>query len=173
MLSKKLFNKPFIAIGILFAYIFIHQLYTKGYFSKRAQLLKATSCVALNVKLTRNLPKGWLSKCDNNNLTVSAKSKLFNQNLKDPKKYKEFVFGELANNLVLVARQSPSDNLERTFLIKFVLDAPQGVISAITEGKDLVKLQTLTDKDLILKHFERTIQVIEKKAEKESEQKTK
>src|SRR6056300_524476 len=131
MLSKKLFNKPLIAIGLLFAYIFIHQLYTRGYFSKRAELLKATSCVALNVKLARNLPKGWLSKCDNNNLTVSAQSKLFNGKLKDPKKYNEFIYGELANNLILVARQSPGDNLERTFLIKFILEAPKGVISAI------------------------------------------
>ena len=170
MISKKLLNKPLLIVGILFAYIFIYQLYEKGYFSKRAELLKATSCTALNIKLSRNIPKDWSSGCDSNNLTVMAKSKLFTKKLKEPASYQKFIYGELANNLMVVAQNSPGDNLERTFLIKLVLDAPQGPVSAITEGKDLVKLQTLTDKELILAHIKRTVQVIEKN---KSEEKTK
>lgn len=167
MISKKLFEKPLIAIGLLMAFILAHQLYKKGYFSKRSQLLKATSCYALNIKLERRIPKDWVTLCENNNLTISTKSKLFKQKLADPAKVNAFVYGELANKLMFVAKNSPGDNLERTFLIKLILETPDKVISAITEGKHLVKLQTLTDKGIIANHLKSTVQIVEKISEKE------
>ena len=67
----------------------------------------------------------------------------------------------MANDLISIAKISPGDNLERTDIVRLKMIHPELVINAITEGKYIVKLKTLTDKRLIAEHLKVTVQVQE------------
>ena len=162
MIAKNIMKKPILVIGILMMFIFLSNLYNKGYFSKRAELLKATSCRAVVVKLERRVPMTWEILCHNNNLTVKIPYSLSkNKTLKNPAMKSALLYRELANNLKLIALHSPDDNLERTFLIRVVLKSEDLVINSITEGKHLVRLRTLKTPEMIGEHLKRTVKVKE------------
>ena len=163
---KSLMKNPVLAIGMLFTIIFLFQVGEKyNWWPSRRQKLMPSSCKAVRVKLDRRIPANWRSFCegkDFNSLAVEIKYPTEKgQEVKDDKDLKKLVYRELANNLILIAKNSPSDNLERTQMVRVRFFHPQMQVDALTEGKYLVKLQTLTNKQLIAQHLKVTVQVKE------------
>ena len=162
MLSKVLKGNPILMVGILFMTIFLFQLADKGIFKARRDRLLPTSCRAALVKLNRRIPEHWKTLCEGNNMAVIIPMSLGKmKDVKDLKLVKAAMYRELANDLVVVAKNSPSDNLERVDIVRLKLSSPRLVISAVTEGKFIVKLATITNKRLLGQHLERTVQVKE------------
>ena len=71
------------------------------------------------------------------------------------------IYRELANSLVAVAKNSPSDNLESVDIVNLIIDHPSLMVSAITEGQYVVKLATMNDPGLISQHLKVSVQVKE------------
>jgi len=134
-----------------------------------------SSCKAVLVKLSRRIPANWSAHCEGttyNNLAIDINypvEKISDNATKaevksnDPKAIRTLLYREMANDLISVAKISPEDNLERTDIIRVKMIHPKLIINAITEGKYLVKLRTLTDKKLIAEHLKVTVQVQEVK----------
>jgi hypothetical protein len=165
---KSLMKNPVLAIGILFMIIFLFQAGEKyNWWPSRREKLMPSSCKAVRVKLDRRIPANWSSACegkDFNNLAVTIKyAQEKDKEIKDPKSLGQLVYRELANDLILIAKNSPADNLERTNIVRVRFIHPQKQVDAITEGKYLVKLKTLSDKKLIAEHLKVTVQVRESK----------
>lgn len=124
-----------------------------------------SSCKAVRVKLDRRIPANWSTECegkDFNSLAVTIKyAQEKNKKVGDTQKLGQIVYRELANNLIQIAKNSPADNLERTNIVRVRFIHPQKQVDAITEGKYLVKLQTMTEKRLIAEHLKVTVQVKE------------
>ncbi len=153
----RILGKPVLAIGILFMAIFLMQLESNSFLFSRKSKLKASSCRALLVKLDRLKPEGWKTSCNENNLELEIVSKL---DLKGAPR--EELYRELANHLSFIANASPSDNLERTFLVSIRLNHPRLSLSALTEGKDLVMLAKLNHPEAIAHHLRATVQTSER-----------
>lgn len=124
-----------------------------------------SSCKAVRVKLDRRIPANWSSFCegkDFNNLAVHINYPAPKNDLDAGKDdIRKLVYRELANDLILIAKNSPSDNLERTNIVRVRFIHPKIQVDAVTEGKYIVKLQTLTNKELIAQHLKVTVQVKE------------
>ena len=131
-----------------------------------------SSCRAVTVKLDRRIPSSWKTECegrDFNNLFVSMNIDELppKDSTKDKSKsekerlLKVLLYKTLANNMILTAKNSPADNLERTGMVRFKLNHPKLKINALTEGRFLVKLQTLSSPQLIAEHLKVTVQVKE------------
>ena len=161
MINRWAMKKPVLMIGILFMAIFLMDLDRRGLLSKRKELLKATSCRAVLVKLDRRIPKTWKTKCQDNNMEVDIPLSLPEK--VPPDKVKSFYYRELANYLVSIAIHSPSDNLEKTELIHVKVESDGLIIHAYTKGGDLVKLATMANTQFISKHLQRTVKIVEKK----------
>ncbi len=165
---KSLMKNPILAIGILFAIIFLFQAGERyNWWPSRRQKLMPSSCKAVLVKLERRIPANWKALCEGstyNNLAVIINFPV-PKDAKEPneKELNQLIYRELANNMISVAKNSPSDNLERTDIVRIRFNHPQKSVNAITEGRFLVKLQTMTDKNLIAQHFQTTVQVQEVK----------
>ena len=158
MLPKILMKNPLIMIGILTSIIFLYQLRDKGYF-QRTKLIP-TSCRAVLVKLNRRIPSSWTTSCEGNNLAVEIPFDI-QKELKDKSKLRVLAYRELANYLVQIAKNSPSDNLERTDIVRVKLYSPKLSIDAVTEGKYIVKLSTIKNLKFIKEHLKNTVQVKE------------
>jgi len=145
--------------------IFLFQLNQKGYFGERREKLMATSCRASLVKLDRRIPSSWATKCEGNNMAVEIPltfeiDKKLSKKEADLK-LRAFMYRELANNLVVVAKNSPSDNLERTDFVRLRMTHKKLEINALTEGRYLVKLATIKNKRLLGEHLKTTVNVKE------------
>ncbi len=161
MWAKTLLKNPIFMIGILLSIIFLYQAKQKGYLGTRTKLIP-TSCKAVLVKLDRRIPANWQTKCEGNNLAVFIKY-VGNFPLgSSPQVIKKVLYRELANNLKLIAINSPSDNLERTDWVRIHFMEDTMDINAIVEGHHLVKLQTMTSPKLIAEHLKVTVKVQEK-----------
>ncbi|MCR9204440.1 MAG: hypothetical protein NXH75_07685 [Halobacteriovoraceae bacterium] len=163
---KSLIKNPMFAIGLLFTIIFLFQVGEKySWWPSRRQKLMPSSCKAVRVKLDRRIPANWSSACegkDFNSLAVEINyPEDKGKDVKDEKKLRKLIYRELANNLIQIAKNSPADNLERTQMVRVRFRHPQIQVDALTEGKYLVKLQTLTNKQLIAQHLKVTVQVKE------------
>lgn len=175
---KSLMKNPMLVVGVLMMLIFVFQAGKKfNWWELRRQKLMPSSCKAVLVKLSRRIPENWSAHCEGktyNNLAIdinypvekisdpSTKAKV-EEKSKDQKAIRALLYREMANDLIAVAKNSPEDNLERTDIIRIKMIHPKLIINAITEGKYLVKLQTLTDKKLIAEHLKVTVQVQEVK----------
>ena len=138
--------------------IFVMDIARKGaFFQSRSEKLNPTSCRAVLVKLDRRIPANWSSNCKGNNLHININSPID----KDTKNLRAALYRELANNFISIAKNSPSDNLERTDFVSIKLNHRKLTIDALTEGKYLIKLATMTDPKLIAQHFKVTINVKE------------
>ena len=159
-----LIKKPFLAMGILMLAIFFFQLKDKGWLSSmRKARLTPSSCRALLVKLNRRIPKNWSTGCEGklwNNLAISIT--LTPLKIEGEKELRAYLYREMANNLIHIARHSPSDNLERTHLIRLQMIHPQREINALSEGHLVAQLATLKDKELIAQHLRSSVQVQER-----------
>ena len=162
MISKTLFKNPMLIIGILMMFIFLYNLNKKnGIFSKRNNLLKAHSCTALLVKLEKRIAANWTAGCEGNSLAVTVDYELDEKKIAAKTNIKEILYRELANYLIIVAKNSPSDNLERTDYVRIRLKHKAYTINALTPGKHLVKFQTLTSPKMIAEHMKTTVSVQE------------
>ncbi len=125
----------------------------------------ATSCRAALVKLNRRIPSSWATRCEGNNMAVEIPL-TFKPDKKLSKKeadlrLRTFMYREMANDLVVVAKNSPSDNLERTDFIRLKMVHKKIEINALTEGRYLVKLATIKNKRLLAEHLKTTVNVKE------------
>jgi hypothetical protein len=161
MFLSQIIKKPLLPIGILITYLLIHNLEERGIInlSKRKEILKATSCRAVLIKLDRRIPKSWKTNCHENNLTISIDKTL--KKIKNKKSIKQYLYRELANDIIFTAKHSPNDNLERVLSVRFILNSKIMDINAITFGEDISKFYTLKNKRLILKHLKNTVHVKE------------
>ncbi|MDC1175650.1 hypothetical protein OAT67_09640 [Bacteriovoracaceae bacterium] len=164
MALKTLIKNPILGVGILLMAIFLMGLYKDGKIFKRENLIP-TSCKATIVKLERRIPANWSTGCEGNNLWVHVQYVSAENSAKkvDSKNLKKLLYREIANYLILIAKNSPSDNLERTEYVRLRLIHPELTINALTQGKFLVKLATLKDQKLISEHLKVTVQVQETK----------
>jgi hypothetical protein len=162
MIAKSLLKNPVLMIGILMMFIFLYNLNEKhGFIGRRSELLKARSCTALLVKLKRRVAANWTVGCEKNSLAITVDYKFDEKSLAKNSSMKQVLYREVANNLVHVAKNSPSDNLERTDYIRVRLKHSSMIINALTTGKHLVKFQTLTSPRMIAEHLKTTVNVQE------------
>jgi hypothetical protein len=161
MIWKSLMKNPILAIGILLFSIFMMNLARqKNFWNSRVEGLRPTSCRAVLVKLDRRIPANWNTKCEGNNLAVliSVQDK---EDWPYGKELQKFLYRTLANHMVHIARNSPTDNLERTDIIRIRLVHENLSINAVTEGKFIVKLATLKGSGFIAQHLKATVQIKE------------
>ncbi len=160
MTAKFMMKNPVLIIGILLMVIFLSTSGRK--LLSRKEALNPTSCKAVLVKLNRRIPKNWSTKCKGNNLTVIVKYKDLDKKVEaDKQKLRKLLYRELANFLTHIAKNSPSDNLELTDIVRLKLDQKNLVINAVTEGKFIVKLSTLSETKNIKEHLRKTVKVQE------------
>ena len=143
--------------------IFLFQLRDKGYFSARRNRLMPTSCRAVIVKLDKRIPSNWSSSCEGNNLAVSINYLMDKSKVVEKKQIRAILYRELANDLILISKNSPIDSLERTDIVSVKIKHNDFYINAITEGKFLIKLATISSIELIKEHIHATVQVKESK----------
>jgi len=154
-------KNPVLMVGVLFMAIFLMNLGRTGKFFDRSEKLKATSCRAVLVKLDRRIPANWKTQCLDNNLTITINDDDKFKNIKQPEMMAAAHFRELANHLSYIAKNSPEDNLERVGLIIVKYITKQKIISALTEGRFLARLNTLQDIKLIADHLKATVKIKE------------
>ena len=163
MILKTIMKNPVLVIGILFMAIFLMEANRRGYLGKREKLVPS-SCSAVRRKLDKHVPANWKSDCigtDFNHLKVEVDYVLEEKTPIKDEQLKPILYREVANYLIYIAKNSPDDNLERTRQVQLLLNHKRLSINALTEGKFVVKLATLTDKALIAQHFKTTVQVQE------------
>lgn len=163
MASKLLTKYPILMVGILLMALFLFQLRDKGLLESRRESMTASSCRAVGVMLNKRIPSNWSSTCKGNNLAISINFAIDDKSYKDVENLKAIMYRDLANNLILIAKNSPSDSLERTDIVSVKMNHSKFEINAITEGKFLIKLSTIKSKELIKEHLKATVQVKESK----------
>ncbi len=117
-----------------------------------------TSCRAVFSTLEKKIPGSWKIECTDNNLAI-----VMTKDIKDiPKKLLlPTLYRELANDLVYISKNSPSENLERTNTVRIKMLHPNMEINAVTLGKDLAKLKNLNHGPFIAEHLKSTVHVKE------------
>ncbi len=163
MASKLLTKYPILAVGILLMTLFLFQLRDKGIFQSRRESMTASSCKAVGVMLNKRIPSNWDSTCEGNNLAISINFAIEEKNFKDVENLRAIMYRDLANDLILIAKNSPSDSLERTDIVRVRMNHSKLEINAVTEGRFIVKLSTIKSAELIKEHLKATVQVKELK----------
>ena len=107
--------------------------------------------------LDRRIPSNWATKCDNNNLSIAITP----TKKVEAKNLKAYLYRELANSMIYIAKNSPVDGLERVLIVSIEMHSKELQINAITEGKDIVKFSTIRDRNLVLDHMRSTVNVKE------------
>jgi len=148
-------------IGVLFFIIFLMNTDVKNIIYSRTNKLKATSCQSVMVMLEKRLLAGQSAKCNNNNLEVEVKAPFLAAKYKDQNRFRGDMYREVANNLMFVSKNSPSDGLSRVDIVTMKVIADKMTISAVTEGKFIVELATLKSKDGMAEHLKATVKVKE------------
>ena len=139
MVSKSLLKNPVLIIGILMMSIFLMQLYRQdklGTSDKR----KATSCLALKIRLDKRVPGHWELKCDGNNLLVWVKTNFQFPSETSQRQIDAAFYKEIANVYSTVAKKSIGENLEKTDSVSVRMTDPRKTIGAWSEGRMVVKL---------------------------------
>ena len=160
MALKSLMKNPILMIGILLMSIFLMNTFMDNGLWNRDRL-NPTSCRAVLVKLDRRIPGNWKTECDKNNLNLSIHHTVTEKEFKDMKSVRMIVYRELANSFVHLAKNSPSDNLERVDWVSIRYAHPKLEVGALTEGKFAVKFATIKNTELMKKHLQATVQVKE------------
>ncbi len=163
MASKLLTKYPILMVGLLLMALFLFQLRDKGLLESRRESMTASSCRAVRVMLNKRIPSNWNSTCEGNNLAVSINFAIDEKSYKDLGNLRAIMYRGLANNLILISKNSPSDSLERTDIVRVRMNHSELEINAVTEGRFLIKLATIKSKELIKEHLKATVQVKESK----------
>ncbi len=162
MFLKYFGKNPVLLMGIVMMGIFLIEASRRGVFQEHREKLMATSCRSNAVKLNRRIPKTWTSKCKNNNLRIEIPLEMpasaKNSSLS---KLRIFLFRELANAYVLVARNSAQDNLENINFVGIVIENSRIRLTSITKGEQLAPLAYLKARDLISAHIAKTVKILE------------
>jgi hypothetical protein len=163
MIVNSLLKKPILIIGILLMVIFIFDLRRRGIFFGRYQKLKATSCNSVLVMLNRRTPDTWKNSCKESTLTVAIQLTLPPKikNAKD-QVLRQYLYRELANNLIKIAKNSLNESLERTFSVHVKQRSQRMDIDAVTEGRFIAKLATISDPKFIAEHLKNTVHIKER-----------
>lgn len=120
--------------------------------------LKPTSCRAVLVGLERRVPQNWNVSCNDNNLTVVINEQQVPAESPD---FRPALYRQMANHLVSLAQTAQTDILEKVFIIHLKVKHAKMDIDAISEGKYVAKLATLTKPEFIKDHLKQTVQVKE------------
>ncbi len=156
MFAKTLFKNPIFTLGLILMGLFIYQLSSDGKFPLfNREKLMPTSCSAVKANLETRIPSSWNPSCDQGVLIMEIELTT-ERELKD-QELRELIVKEMANDLFLIARYSPEENLERTPSVVVKINHKKIAMNARTEGKTLVRLATLTDKKLIAEHLKATV----------------
>lgn len=159
MLWNYFMKRPVLAIGIILFGLFITQVYRGekwGIFHN--DKLVSTSCNGALIRLQKKIPENWKIFCEGNNLAVEIKEVAIPENATN---LRGLMFRQLANHMSFVAKKSQIDILEKVFFVRFKLKHPKMEISAVTEGRFIVKLVTLDTPEHIMTHLQSTVQVKE------------
>lgn len=158
MMLKSLTKNPVLMIGILMMSIFLMQLYRSdklGLGDKR----KATSCVAVQVRLEKRVPGHWKLECDGNNLLVWISTTYPFKDDASRNQIEAVIMKEIANVYITVAKKTIGESLEKTESVSVRISDPKMTVGAWSEGRMVSKLRTLTDNKLIFQHIANTIKV--------------
>lgn len=156
-----LMQKPILGLGIVMFSLFLYQVSRdKKWGVFHNEKFNTTSCQAVVIKLKKHIPENWDIFCEGNNLAVIIEEKTIPRNASN---LKSLLYRQLVNHMTYVAKKSHVDILEKVFFTRFKLNHPRMVINAITEGKFIVKLATLTSSDHIMAHLQSTVQVKEER----------
>ena len=161
MFAKMVMKNPVLMIGILFMVIFLFTLRDKGFFSSRQDKLRATSCTGVTVMLAKRIPKNWKLSCDRNNLFVDIEKDFHPGTFKTVRDFRAALYRDMANDLMFVSKNSPGDSLSRVLVVRMQLTSRKLIINAVTEGKYLSSMSTLSSKDGIAEHLKSTVHVKE------------
>lgn len=152
-------KNPVLAIGIILMGLFLYQVGNKEKWSVFTnQKLMSTSCRAVVIQLEKRVPANWNIFCEGNNLAVEINELAVPA---EAKNLKSLMYRQLANHMSHVARTAHSDILEKVDFVRFKLQHPKMEINAVTEGKFIVKLETLETPEHIMTHLKSTVQVKE------------
>ncbi|GAB4009973.1 MAG: hypothetical protein Fur0010_01660 [Bdellovibrio sp.] len=163
MILKTIMKNPVLMIGILFMAIFLMEANRRGHLGKREKMVPS-SCRAVRIMLDKRIPANFKTECigsDFNHLKVEVDYQLQEKEPTPMEKLRPILYREVANYLIFIAKNSPSDNLERTREVQLTLNHKNISINAMSEGQYLAKLSTLTDKQLIAQHMKTTVLVQE------------
>ncbi len=157
MLLKSFMKNPMLALGILmFGTVALGAM---GYIDIfQNPKLRPTSCRAALVRLERQVPANWKVYCEDNNLAVEIREIQVPADVAD---VRAALYRQLANNMTQLARMSQADILDKVFIVRLRLSHPKLEINAISEGKYVAQLATMTVPELIKDHFKQTVQVSE------------
>jgi hypothetical protein len=162
---KSIMKNPIFMIGLLFMFIFLNMAGPKlGWWQSRSDKLRPTSCKAVIVKLERRIPANWRAGCegvDRTNLFVEIKKEFSEDTTQE--QLRPLLYRELANDLISIAKNSPTDNLERTPYVRVKMINEKLILNALSEGHFVSKLSTLRDPKLISEHLKVTVQIQELK----------
>jgi hypothetical protein len=159
MLWNSLLKNPILAIGIIMFGLFLYQVFNKKDLSLQLnEKLNSSSCKAVLIRLEKKVPGNWKILCEGNNLAVE----IYEVSLpEEASNLKTLMYRQLANHMSYVAKISTQDILEKVFFVRFKIVHKKMEINAVTEGKYIVKLNTLDSIDHILSHLKSTVQVNE------------
>jgi len=152
-------KNPVLTMGIIMFSLFLFQVYKKEKWSLSLnEKLNSTSCKAALIRIEKKIPGNWKVYCEGNNLAVEI-----NEILIPPEatSIRPLMYRQLANHMSFIAKISTQDILEKVFFIRFKINHPKMEINAVTEGKFLIKLNTLETTDHIMTHLKSTVQVKE------------
>lgn len=159
MLLKLLFKKPILTLGIMMiltVWLSSIGMLNVGLFKNSR--VKPTSCRAALVRIEKHIPQNWKVSCSDNNLNVVIKEL---QVPSDAPDYRAAMYRQMANHLVSLGQVSQTDILEKVFIVHMKVTHPKMDIDAISEGKYVSKLATLTKSEFIRDHLKQTVQVKE------------
>jgi hypothetical protein len=150
-----------LVLGILMFGIFVYD-YTlrkdgKGGIFER-DTFKTWSCKPIQVKLERKgLPSGWEMDCSKILLKFEIE---LSENVSEDL-VKSYMYKELANSLVWIARNSPGDTLEKVQFVQVEVNTDTLKIVALTPGEHLQVFKQLKDEKQIKRHLQSTVKVKE------------
>lgn len=153
-------DKPILMIGILLMSVYL-LTYQRHLFFGDKDRFNPTSCKAVLVKLNRRIPGNWSTNCRGNNLEVSIQYQEIQKPGSKKQKVRKLLYREMANFLTYIATNSPLDNLEQVDVVSVYLHHPKILVTAVTEGKYIVKLSTIKNKQMIANHLKATVSVKE------------
>jgi len=160
MYTSKLLKNPVLIIGILFFIIFILDLRSRKGSLLQRENVTASSCRSALVKLDKRIPKSWSTSCEKNNLAVEIASS-FDEKKNKIERIKNYMYRELANSFIFIAKNAFTDSLEKVMIVRLKLTSPKLELNAVTEGKYIVKFKTMEKQKFILQHLRSTVQVQE------------
>ena len=122
---------------------------------------ETTSCRGVLAMLERTLPPDWKAWCQGNHLVVNRVFSI--EEGADKGVLCPLLYREVANSLKLLAdaRTAPLDILERVDVVLFKLVHPRLVVHAITRGKHLVGMSSITSSNGLINHIQAGVQVQE------------